>query len=68
MGSISVETRFWENVWNRRSGWNEVQGGMTVQTDDVTAVEGSGGLNARAVPREVHGLVPSINSCFSQKH
>lgn len=45
---------------------------MTVQTDDVKAVEGSGGLYARAVPREVngnvndsfHGLVPSITSCF----
>lgn len=49
---------------------------MTVQTDDVKAVEGSGGLYARAVPREVngnvndsfHGLVPSITSCFSEKH
>lgn len=48
---------------------------MTVQTDDVTAVEGSGGLYSRAVPREVngnindsfHGLVPSITSCFSEK-
>ena len=49
---------------------------MTIQTDDVTAVEGSGGLYSRAVPREVngnindsfHGLVPSITSCFSEKN
>ena len=52
------------------------KGGMTVQTDDVTAVEGSGDLYSRAVPRavngnindSVHGLVPSITSCFSGKN
>ena len=52
------------------------RGVMTVQTDDVTAVEGSGGLYSRAVPREVngnindsfHGLVPSITSCFFEKN
>ena len=48
------------------------RGGMTVQTDDVTAVEGSGGLYSRAVPSEVngnindsfHGLVPRYNFLF----
>ena len=51
------------------------KGGMTVP-DDVTAVEGPGGLYSRTVPREVngnindsfHGLVPSITSCFSEKN
>lgn len=58
------------------SAGTKCRGGMTVQTDDVTAVEGSGGLYSRAVPREVngnindsfHGLVPSITSCFSEKN
>ena len=49
---------------------------MTVQTDDVTAVEGSDQY-AREVPSSdewvhdndsFHGLVPSITSCFSEKH
>ena len=53
-----------------------MQEGVTVQTDDVTAVEGSA-QNARAVSRSdervydndsFHRLVPSITSCFSEKH